>query len=72
MLFGLTDKDFQLIAKNFAQIRNQLKVTNELLDKYKEYYEGDLENEDENRLDISESFAIPMPMKNLIAIENSG
>ena len=39
MLFGLTDKDFQLIAKNFAQIRNQLKVTNELLDKYKEYYE---------------------------------
>ena len=47
MLFGLTDKDFQLIAKNFAQIRNQLKVTNELLDKYKEYYEGDLENEDE-------------------------
>ena len=48
VLFGLTDKDFQLIAKNFAQIRNQLKVTNELLDKYKEYYEGDLENEDEN------------------------
>ena len=47
VLFGLTDKDFQLIAKNFAQIRNQLKVTNELLDKYKEYYEGDLENEDE-------------------------
>ena len=47
MLFGLTDKDFQLIAKNFAQIRNQLKITNELLDKYKEYYEGDLENEDE-------------------------
>ena len=47
VLFGLTDKDFQLIAKNFAQILNQLKVTNELLDKYKEYYEGDLENEDE-------------------------
>ena len=47
VLFGLTDKDFQLIAKNFAQFRNQLKVTNELLDKYKEYYEGDLENKDE-------------------------
>ena len=45
VLFGLTDKDFQLIAKNFAQIRNQLKVTNELLDKYKEYYEGELKNE---------------------------
>jgi len=39
VLFGLTDKDFQLIAKNFAQIRNQLKITNNLLDKYKEYYE---------------------------------
>ena len=47
VLFGLTDKDFQLIAKNFAQIRNQLKITNDLLDKYKEYYEGDLENENE-------------------------
>ena len=49
VLFGLTDKDFQLIAKNFAQIRNQLKVTNELLDKYKEYYEGDLEEENEKQ-----------------------
>jgi hypothetical protein len=39
VLFGLNDKDFQLIAKNFAQIRNQLKITNDLLDKYKEYYE---------------------------------
>ena len=39
VLFGLTDKDFQLIAKNFAQIRNQLKITNDLLDKSKEYYE---------------------------------
>ena len=47
VLFGLTDKDFQLIAKNFAQIRNQLKVTNELLDKYKEYYEGDIKKENE-------------------------
>ncbi len=47
VLFGLTDKDFQLIAKNFAQIRNQLKITNDLLDKYKQYYEGDLEKENE-------------------------
>ena len=39
VIFGLTDKDFQLLAKNFARIRNQLKVTNDLLDKYKEYYE---------------------------------
>ena len=45
VLFGLTDKDFQLIAKNFAQIRNQLKITNDLLDKYKEYYEPNTQNE---------------------------
>jgi len=44
VLFGLTDNDYQLIAKNFAQIRNQLKITNDLLDKYKEYYESDKEN----------------------------
>ena len=42
VLFGLNDKDFQLIAKNFARIRNQLKITNDLLDKYKEYYETDV------------------------------
>ena len=39
VLSGLTDKDFELLAKNFARIRNQLKITNDLLDKYKEYYE---------------------------------
>ena len=39
VLFGLTDKDFQLIAKNFAQIRNHMKATNDLIDAYKEYYE---------------------------------
>ena len=47
VLWGLTDKDFELLAKNFAQIRNQLKITNDLLDKYKEYYEGDLKDKNE-------------------------
>ena len=47
VLWGLTDKDFELLAKNFARIRNQLKITNDLLDKYKEYYEGDLKKENE-------------------------
>ena len=42
VLWGLTDKDFELLAKNFARIRNQLKVTNDLLDKYKEYYEPEV------------------------------
>lgn len=41
VIFGLSDKDFQLIAKNFAQIRAHLKHTNDLLDQYKEYYEPD-------------------------------
>ena len=49
VLWGLTDKDFELLAKNFARIRNQMKITNDLLDKYKEYYEPEkkIENKDE-------------------------
>ena len=43
VLFGLTDKDFEMLSKNFAKIRNQLMQTNKLLDKYKEYYEADEE-----------------------------
>ena len=39
VLFGLTDKDFEMFSKNFAKIRNQLMQTNKLLDQYKEYYE---------------------------------
>tara|TARA_X000001036_G_scaffold270301_1_gene250987 strand:- start:471 stop:836 length:366 start_codon:yes stop_codon:yes gene_type:complete len=39
VLFGLTDADYQLIAKNFAQIRNHMVKTNRLLDEYKKYYE---------------------------------
>ena len=45
VLWGLTDKDFELLAKNFARIRNQLKITNDLLSKYKEYYEPEVKNE---------------------------
>ena len=47
VLWGLTDKDFELLAKNFARIRNQLKITNHLLDQYKEYYEPKEEVKDE-------------------------
>ena len=39
VLFGLTDKDFELLAKNFAQIRQKLQETNNLLKEYKKYYE---------------------------------
>ena len=46
VLWGLTDKDFEMLAKNFAQIRNKMVETNAILDKYKEYYEStdDTEN----------------------------
>ena len=46
VLWGLTDKDFELLAKNFAQIRNKLVETNALLEKYKEYYEPKEKNND--------------------------
>ena len=39
VLFGLSDNDYQLIAKNFAQIRHNLKTKSEIIKSYKEYYE---------------------------------
>ena len=45
VIFGLTDKDFELLSKNFARIRNQLKITNDLLDQYKEYYESETDKD---------------------------
>ena len=41
VLFGVTDKDFQILAKNFAQIRQKLQETTNLLEEYKKYYETD-------------------------------
>ena len=46
VIFGLSDKHFQLIAKNFAQIRAHLKHTNDLLEQYKEYYEPEEKKEE--------------------------
>ena len=40
VLFGVTDKDYQLLSKNFARIRQKLQETNNLLEEYKKYYEG--------------------------------
>ena len=45
VLFGLTDKDYEIIAKNFAQIRAYLKEQNAILEKYREYYEPTDEKE---------------------------
>ena len=49
VLWGLTDKDFELLAKNFAQIRNKMVETNAILDKYKEYYESETEKESDEQ-----------------------
>jgi len=46
VLWGLTDEDFELLAKNFAQIRNKMVETNAILDKYKEYYESEEDKND--------------------------
>ena len=35
VLFGITDKDYQVLARNFAQIRQKLQETNNLLEEYK-------------------------------------
>ena len=48
VLFGLTDKDYQVIARNFAQIRAKLAETNSILDKYKEYYEEETKKDKED------------------------
>ncbi len=50
VLFGLTDKEYEMIAKNFAKIRSYLKEQNAILEKYKEYYEeGDSKKENTNK-----------------------
>ena len=41
VLFGVTDKDYQILSKNFAQIRQKLQETTNLLEEYKKYYETD-------------------------------
>lgn len=41
VIFGLTDKDYEILAKNFAQIRAKLQETNNLLEQYKKYYESE-------------------------------
>ena len=48
VVFGLSDTDFQLLAKNFAQIRAHMMKLNVMIDEYKNYYESDIINKDNN------------------------
>ena len=47
VVFGLSDNDFQLLAKNFAQIRAHMMKLNVMIDEYKDYYESDVINNKE-------------------------
>jgi len=49
VLFGLSDKDFELLAKNFAQIRQKLQETTNLLEEYKKYYEDTTEDNNKEK-----------------------
>ena len=51
VVFGLSDKDFQLLAKNFAQIRAHMMKLNVMIDEYKDYYESDVINNKESTED---------------------
>ena len=44
VVFGLSDTDFQLLSKNFAQIRAHMMKQNVMIDEYKNYYEEDIIN----------------------------
>ena len=45
VLFGLSDEDYELLSKNFNQIRAYMIKQRQIIDQYKEYYEGDKEAE---------------------------
>ena len=40
VLFGLSDKDYEFLSKNFAQIRAYMLQQDEIIKSYKEYYES--------------------------------
>ena len=49
VIFGLSDNDFKLLAKNFAQIRAHMMKLNVMIDEYKDYYESDIINKDKEK-----------------------
>lgn len=55
VLFGLSDEDYELLAKNFAQIRSTLKQTQDILERYKEYYEGTTKKTDSTNNTVAPS-----------------
>jgi len=45
VLIGVTDEGYEVLAINFAKVRNHIVLQNEIIKKYKAYYEG---NKDES------------------------
>ena len=45
VLFGLDDDNYELLAKNFAQIRAYMIKQGLTLDQYRDYYEGEKKKE---------------------------
>ena len=43
VLFGLSDEDYELLSKNFAQIRAYMIQQGLTLEQYREYYKGEKE-----------------------------
>lgn len=43
VLFGLSDEDYELLSKNFAQIRAYMIQQGATLDQYRKYYESEEE-----------------------------
>ena len=41
VLFGLSDKDYEFLSKNFAQIRAYMIKQRQVIDQYKDYYESE-------------------------------
>ena len=48
-LFAVTDEGYKKLSTNFADIRNKLYETNQILLSYREYYEGDNGERDTNQ-----------------------
>ena len=46
VLFGLSDDDYEILAKNFAQIRAFIIQQGMTLKQYKEYYESEEDKDD--------------------------
>ena len=53
VIFGLSDNDFKLLAKNFAQIRAHMMKLNVMIDEYKDYYESDIINKDKEKQEVT-------------------